>query len=481
MLRRPPPGYIANFDSASAMLRATARFLRGQDFPPMGVSAALKPLMRATSLLPRGPRELAYAAGGGAEGIPAHKIHQVSAERLGRWAVSQYPERPYPAVALGSSNGAAVHLCAAMGIPWLPQTFLIPVRRTGVHPDDMADDMEWGREPGQRLLEANPELQLHHMHDPNQDRLMVEYMTYFRVKRRVLGEAYEQFLSDCLVPGGTILLLDNHLRWPAKKVDDRFYFQPGAIGGLTPEEYLNGSDRVAEYLEHYGSHRRRWAPPEPDGDFPEAEWGFEPALGEDVERFARENGFSVKRLRYSDPQHLAPLVADLHRWWYRQRSMVTNRLLVESFVLMEPYWTLRTGSVPFWCTFPVESSADALEAYLDSADPFTEVAITLFNHGTESAGLAPVERWRSLASRAREKGYLMGVDEDRYPLDFGSFARFHSEVQRIPSRYSLGRRLTLGELKTFLKEKGKGAYSVGWSDLETGGQTAAEAAKAPEG
>jgi hypothetical protein len=33
--------------------------------------------------------------------------------------------------------------------------------------------MQWGREPGQRLLEANPTLGLHQMHDANQDRLMI--------------------------------------------------------------------------------------------------------------------------------------------------------------------------------------------------------------------------------------------------------------------------------------------------------------------
>lgn len=479
MLRRPPPGYIANFDSASAMVRATSQSLRGEDFPPMGMSAALKPLFQAMSALPRKPRELVYAAGGGGEGISARKLHQVSSERLGRWAASQYPERTYPAVMLGSSNGAAVHLCAAMGIPWLPQTFLVPVRRSGVHPDEMMDDLEWGREPGQRLLDANPDLQLHHMHDPNQDRLMVEYMTYFRVKRRTLGEAYERFLAQNLEPGGTIFLLDNDFKWPAKRVADRFYFQPGAMGGLTPEEYLNGSERVAKYLEYHHSHRRKWDAPEPDGEFPEAEWGFEPALREDVESFARAHGFKVRRIRYGHPQELAPLVADLYRWWYRRRSMVTDRLIVESFVLMEPYWVLRTGSVPFWCVFPVESSADALEAYLDSTDPYTEIGITLFNHGTESAGLAPVERWRSLADRGRRKGFLIGVDEEEYPLDFGSFARFHTEIQRIPSRYPLGRRLTLGELRSFVEEEGR-HHPVEWTDLRHAEGHAAEAAGTPE-
>jgi len=90
--------------------------------------------------------------------------------------VSHYPKRHYPSAVIGSSNGALVHLSAALGIPWLPQTFLIPVRRSGVPPDEPAEELEWGREPARELLAANPELRLHHMFDPNQDRLMARRM-----------------------------------------------------------------------------------------------------------------------------------------------------------------------------------------------------------------------------------------------------------------------------------------------------------------
>jgi len=78
---------------------------------------------------------------------------------------------------VGSSNGAVVHLAAALGAPWLPQTLLLPVRHGGVHPDDPAGDLATAVEPARVLLAANPELVLHHMHDANQDRLMIRHMT----------------------------------------------------------------------------------------------------------------------------------------------------------------------------------------------------------------------------------------------------------------------------------------------------------------
>src|SRR5439155_7282415 len=142
-----------------------------------------------------------------------------------------------------------VHLCAALGIPWLPQTFLIPVRHGGLHhPDEPKRDLEWARRPAAALLEANPELVLHHMHDANQDRLMIQRMTYFRVKRTRLGEAYRRFLAGTLPRGATLFLVECGLSWPTVRVADRHVFQHGALGGATAEEYYRGGPRVEEYL-----------------------------------------------------------------------------------------------------------------------------------------------------------------------------------------------------------------------------------------
>src|SRR5437868_4983855 len=189
---------IADFDSAAGMLRALGRFLHGKDFPGLGINPdSLEPVGLLVNQLPRFLREQVYMWSGWAEAIAPKDLSRVSSAEISRWVVGEYPHRQYPAAAIGSSSGALIHLCAALGIPWLPQTFLIPVRRSGIVPGDMKRDMAWGREPGRLLLQANPELQLHHMHDANQDRLMVQRMTYFRVKFLRLPEAYERFLQDC--------------------------------------------------------------------------------------------------------------------------------------------------------------------------------------------------------------------------------------------------------------------------------------------
>jgi hypothetical protein len=121
------------------------------------------------------------------------------------------------------------------------------------------------------------------------------------------------------------------------------------------------------------------------------------AIGESepgVERLARERGDRILRLGFAAPDDLAAPVADLHRYWYAQGGVPAYRLLVESFVLLDPWLVVRTGSVPFWTTFPIERSAVALERYLDGADPYDEIRVALFAHGMSSIGVAPPERWR---------------------------------------------------------------------------------------
>jgi hypothetical protein len=459
------PPYLAAFDSASAMLRGTAAYLRGEDLPGLGIaSPAIEPLLGLVNVLPRPLQEFVYSTGSANEGIPVESLKDVRSEVISQWAVNEYPQQDYPAVAIGSSCGALVHLYAALGIPWLPQTYLIPVKHPGFEPNDTQPFVEWGIKHAPEFLAANPELQLHHMHDPNEDRLTSMGMAYFRVKRLCLGTAYERFLENCLPRGGTIFLVECQKKWPTTQISDRHFFQMGAVGGATPEEFLYGSDRVKAFLKRYNYPGDKWDAPEPNGESPESEWGFADALRDDVERFALKRGYKVRRIVYDEPASPSPFVAELYRDWYRQRQINANRLLVESFALHEPYWTMRTGSVPFWTTFNMQPSLDWLHQYLDTTDPYDEIYMMLFSHGEDSIGLASIAQWRSALKRAKKRGEFVGVDEQAYPRDFASMMRYHTDLKaKISQRYSLPESLTLEQLDRFIEEKGD-RFPIQWLD-----------------
>jgi hypothetical protein len=93
---------------------------------------------------------------------------------------------------------------------------LVPVARSGPGPDEPLQDIEWAEKWARLFLQVNPDVELHHMHDPNQDRLMIQRMTNFRVKKLGLGPAYENFLRQFLEPGGTIFIIESLVTEPSE-------------------------------------------------------------------------------------------------------------------------------------------------------------------------------------------------------------------------------------------------------------------------
>lgn len=446
----------ATFDSATAMVAAVARFQAGQDFPVLGMAHGdwLRPLLAGLNRLPRSARNWVYRMGSGREGLPPDVVARADAERLAEGITGRYGTGPYDSALIGSTPGAAVHLAAALGAPLLPQTILLPVARHGVGVDDPAADVEACRGVAADLLAANPDLVVHQMFDPCQDRLTLARFAYFRVKRRRLGPAYEQFLRRTLSPGATIVVVDSSRTWPVTTVGDRHYFQFGGIGDISPDEYRRGSERIARFLADQGSAQRGWTPPPADADAPEAEWGLDRALLDDVQRFADAHGYRVVRLTFDDADSLSPLVAELYRWWYRRLGRPDDHLYVESFVLLDPLWVLRAGAVPYWMTFNSDTAANHLERYLGQSGPFRRIDLSLIANGMRSPGLASVERWRSILGQATAEGRFAGTDPRRYPSDLASFARYRDVLRHSRPLYPLPEPLPAGAVAGFFADRG---------------------------
>lgn len=409
-----PDRAVASFDSASALLTALSRALDGKDFPYLGQSRLKVLPVRASALLPLRLRCWAYAMASGSEGNPPGRLSRISLDEVADWVVQTYPRRRYPAVMLGATNGALTHLAAACGIPWLPQTLLVPVRRRDADPDDAQAALEFGERHGPALLEANPGVQLHHMHDANQDALSASQMAYFRTKWLTLPPAYTHFLETSLSPGAPVVVLRDTSTWPVTRVGPRHVFQLGAQGGMTAEEYLGSAGA-----------------PAPDDTAAEAEWGLsEPLLGA-LQEWASTRGHPVVEVRYGHPQVPAAAVADVMRGWTRRRGGAAQRLLVSSFVVHDPWRTISTGSVPFWTFFPVQRAAQDLSGYLQR-ESYEDVDIMLFSHGSVSRGLADAATWQDVAGLARRRGRLLGVDAKAFPADFPVFARYTPALRSLP-------------------------------------------------
>lgn len=409
-----PQRVVASFDSASVLHASIAAGLQHRDFPRLGASPALAAFVSLAGRLPWGFVRPLYARLGGSEAVPADRLGRVDMGRVAQSFAAAFPADDYPAVFIGSSNGAVAHAAVAMGAPWLPSTVLVPVKRVG-DPGRPDLALEFGRRVAGPLLEANEDIVLHQMHDQAQDELMVARMAYFRVKWDRLPEPYERLLRR-LGPGAPVILVDDGSRWPVTRVSDRHVFQVGAQGGLAPADYLAGS-----------------GVPQPDEEAPEAEWGITPQFCESVRRWCDRTGHPLIRIALDGPQAASAPVARAMRTWIAQRSGAADRLIVPSFILGDPWRTAIAGMVPFWTFFPVRTALDSLEDFLSGTEPFAEAHILVFQHGALSPGRASPEDFAAVVRRFGAVPHLVALRPERSPHDITSLARYDRALRAIPA------------------------------------------------
>ena len=365
-----PGKLIASFDSASVLHDAVITALKGRPFPHLGAPRWQALAIRAGGHLPWPILRQIYTRIGAAEGIDPQRLGDVDMGAVAQWFADQVPDRRYPAIMIGSSNGALAHLAAALDVPWLPDTVLVPVAHAD-DPDRADEVLEFGARVAPALLERNPDIALHHMHDPLQDELMSRWMSYFRVKWRALPTAYADLVRSRLRPGGQVIMVDDTSTWPVTRVAERHVFQAGGRGGTPPKDYLS-----------------RPHTPAADETAPEAEWGLDRSFAADLTRWCEAASVPLSTISYDGPQAPAAAVAETMRDWYRSRGEAADRLVVPSFVLGDPWSTVNAAAVPFWTFFAVQPARAALDDYLGQAEPYRDVHLFLFEHGVPSPGIA---------------------------------------------------------------------------------------------
>ncbi|MGH3916937.1 MAG: hypothetical protein ACRDTC_26535, partial [Pseudonocardiaceae bacterium] len=372
----------------------------------LGHSAGAAAAVRVSGRLPWPALRRLYARIGAAEGIDPHRLADVDLAAVAERLADGYPQRRYPAVLVGSSNGALTHLAAALQVPWLPGTVLVPVAHAG-DPQRPVDALRFGERFAPHLLEANPDVVLHQMHDQIQDELMVARMAYFRTKWCELPAAYARFLTASLLPGAPVMLIEDASCWPVVRIGARHVFQPGAQGGCPPQSYLQRSHT-----------------PRPDDEAPEAEWGADPGLGAALAAWCATHRHPLVRLTYRGPQTPAHAVATVMRTWYARRGERADRLLVPSFVVGDPWRTINTAAVPFWTFFAVQPALRAFEDHLQASTPYRRVELLLFQHGVRSEGIADPAQWLAAARRHGATAGLLAVDRRRFPHAIASLGRY---------------------------------------------------------
>jgi hypothetical protein len=74
----------------------------------------------------------------------------------------------------------------------------------------------------------------------------------------------------------------------------------------------------------------------------------------------------------------------------------------------------------------------SLDEYLDKAEPYADVNVFLFEHGTRSPGIATPEEFRTVVREHGARVHMDGLDTRRFPHDIGRLGRYGRVFDQLP-------------------------------------------------
>jgi hypothetical protein len=363
--------------------------------------------------VPEVPRRLALAAEAHADALSAEDAETLSTDAVAMWIVGQYPPASVPAVLLGSPHGAAVHLAAALGVPWLPSGFTVTVRWPGGSVGDWGAALDAGAVVSRRLVAANPGVSVRQVHDPVRRGSLCGSTLTLHVQWRSVPGPYLEFLRR-LEPGGSALVLRDTRIWPALDLGGGHTFQIGSpVTGWDPDDYTADNPSFGRLLRGLGADV--WADPLPNLPRRYAETAGDPELECGLRHGIADRPCSTHRVLYPDPAALSACVADVYREWLRDEG-AGDRCVVEVDRLLDPWQVLTAGLVPYWCESASRRAVSDAEMWLAGSSPFDVVDVLPAPPGSACDAHALLGQWRAAASFARERGAVDVYALRRYPL-----------------------------------------------------------------
>jgi hypothetical protein len=102
----------------------------------------------------------------------------------------------------------------------------------------------------------------------------------------------------------------------------------------------------------------------------------------------------------------------------------------------------------------VQPARRALEDHLARGDRYTVVRLLLFQHGSDSQGIARPEDWARTVERFGARADFLGLDTDKFPHDIGFLGRYGPALNRLPHVRALWSALDVDEALRGLAQAG---------------------------
>jgi hypothetical protein len=420
-------------ESASPVItRVVAGVLADRHEPAFQFAAWERLGMRFLNLFPPGVAQSIVRWQFNQSALSPERARQLDVDDLVRQRLQDYQalEGRFPVVVVGSAlAGAAAHIAAILGGPFLPQPFILGLR--GGSPDEsVAPHLALTSSIAKAILERNPSLRAIAHFDPVHDGWLTRTVSHLRLKLIDLPEAYRRFLHRHLAPGGTILYLGCRAGWLQFPLTERFSYQIGGWGGIPAEEFIHGSERIDRFLKASGSpHRGGWHVPEIDPVWSfESEWGSEPGLDQALQAFAEEFDYHFERIQFLHPHEFSRLAFDAHKALLDQNQRTISGLLIETFTQYDPFIVLQGGLLPLWLVFNTSDSLEFLQDTLKSIPADLPIYFSGLATLSRTPDMVP---WGDWASALEGRPWVsVGAGPRRYPEDLVALFRWLERLKK---------------------------------------------------
>ena len=417
--------------SSPIVTRAVAAGLHGEFCDNYEFPGWKKTLLSVLGALPQGAARFTISRFESISGLPPEVLDDFSVDELIRQRLGDYAQLSgkFPVITVGAAlGGATAYMSLALGGPFLPQAFVTTLKR-GSLTGDVNEYLHRSLDTALRLAKENPGLMTIQHYDPVHDGWMTCFVNHLRFKLLDLPSAYAEFIKSRLEPGGAVVYLECGASWLRYRVGPHSVFQVGGWGGISAEEFLEGSDRIHEYATRAGLKITDWKLKDyPLERGPESEWGSEPGLAEALEVFCKREGYRFFRIPLPYPNDFSRLAFSTARQLLEKEGRQPAGVLVEMFSQFDANAARQAGLLPLWLIF---NTHDSLEYLKEMRPQFPEGKPVFFSPlatFSDTPDLVPWKDWET--ALAGIEWTNIGTRPSHYPADARALVKWVEPLRK---------------------------------------------------
>jgi hypothetical protein len=417
--------------SSPIVTRAVAAGLRDEHCDTYEFPGWQKLLLPALGALPQSAARFVISRFEAITGLNPKVLDDFALAELLRLRLGDYDQLSgtFPAILAGAAlSGSSASLSLALGGPFLPEAFVVSLKG-GSYTGDVNEYLQRSLDAARRIADENPGLMTIQHYDPIHDGWMTRFINHIRFKLLDLPPAYAGFIRSKLEPGGAVVYLDSGAAWLRYRLGPRSVFQVGGWGGISTEEFLEGSDRIRIYARRAGLKYTDWRLKDyPLERGPESEWGSEPGLAKALEAFCRSEGYRFVRISLPDPNDFARLAFAAALKLLEKEGREPAGGLIEMFSQFDATAARQAGLLPLWLIYNTPDSLEFLREMRPQFPSNKPVFFSPLATFSMTPDLVPWKEWES--ALAGLKWTDIGTRPSHYPADARALVKWAEPLRK---------------------------------------------------